>query len=958
MKASIPKLIAAAIVFMATPSVPASGAIADGLLSYWNFEGNFNDTAGTAVGSTSTTADNGTPANASVATLESGGPLGQYLQLRGSHIVVPNSPDILRGGKSLTISMWFRVNALTAEWQALIAHGEASDYRIARRGNGTVVAYAGGAADIPTGDGIGPAVDDDEWHHVVAISEHEVSMSIWVDGELVATGNPPTLVNNGSPNLNIGANPNAGGRDWNGEIDDVAMWDRPLTDDEIVEIYTMGREGQPLSSQFVINTLPTIGAATSTGDTVSVTFTDSATSQVDVTKTRSMAIDGTPVEPTTITKEGAVTTLSYVLPEPYPPGSEHTVDVRVTTTTDTPVSGTREFLQPFMSNIVGGGLFDTEHVWTRGSPQLGAGNAESVLDDAASYPAEDQWVGKTRYIHFHDDIAPGLHLSESRPYPLWDPVNGGSGFGLRDDFAIRSRGQIFIKEAGTCWFICNSDDGFVLRIDGDEVGSVGDRARGDTVMQVFLEAGAHDIEFIHYERGGGAGVSVYIHKGVSDFPPPVGEDSYELLEAWLNPADTDGDGMPDAYELENDLDPNVNDAAGDKDGDGLTNLEEFLRGTRANNPDTDGDGLNDNVETGTGIWVSATNTGTNPLAADTDGDGLRDGVETNTGTFVSATDTGTNPFMVDTDGDGTGDGAEVTLGTNPLVANPPPSVIATGGTFTTEHVWTRSAVQITGSAAAAEEVLDDPSYPEEDRITAQTRYIHFHDDTPPPWFISTSSPYPLWDPANGGAGFGARDDFALRSRGKILITHPGTIWFNCNSDDGFSLRINGNEIGSVGDRGRGDTLMSVDLEAGEHDLELVHWERAGGAGVSVLVYRAPSEEQPDAVTEDLWQLVEAAPGAPESTLAITSFSYDAATTTLNLSFTSEAGATYALEYTTGFQPAGAPAAAAKWNPVPGYGSIAGAAGTTTIAPLNTSTLVTPGGQLPDNSTCFLRVRRL
>jgi len=71
-----------------------------------------------------------------------------------------------------------------------------------------------------------------------------------------------------------------------------------------------------------------------------------------------------------------------------------------------------------------------------------------------------------------------------------------------------------------------------------------------------------------------------------------------------------------------------------------------------------------------------------------------------------------------------------------------------------------------------------------------------------------------------------------------------------------------------------------------------------------------------------------------------------------------AGSTYALEYTTGFQAAGVPTSAAKWNVVPGYGAIAGQAGTTAITPLNTSTLVTPSGQLPNNSTCYFRIRRL
>src|SRR5690606_33622392 len=88
--------------------------------------------------------------------------------------------------------------------------------------------------------------------------------------------------------------------------------------------------------------------------------------------------------------------------------------------------------------------------------------------------------------------------------------------------------------------------------------------------------------------------------------------------------------------------------------------------TRPTVADTDGDGINDGAETGTGTFVSATNTGTNPLSTDSDNDGLSDSTETGTGTFVSASNTGSDPNEVDTDGDGVSDGAEVTLQTSPV----------------------------------------------------------------------------------------------------------------------------------------------------------------------------------------------------------------------------------------------------------------------------------------------------
>lgn len=52
------------------------------------------------------------------------------------------------------------------------------------------------------------------------------------------------------------------------------------------------------------------------------------------------------------------------------------------------------------------------------------------------------------------------------------------------------------------------------------------------------------------------------------------------------PADTDGDGIPDAYETENGLDPNRDDAGEDLDGDGFDNTSEYVAGTRADDRDS------------------------------------------------------------------------------------------------------------------------------------------------------------------------------------------------------------------------------------------------------------------------------------------------------------------------------------------------------------------------------------
>jgi hypothetical protein len=65
----------------------------------------------------------------------------------------------------------------------------------------------------------------------------------------------------------------------------------------------------------------------------------------------------------------------------------------------------------------------------------------------------------------------------------------------------------------------------------------------------------------------------YTKYGIYD---PLDGLGWPALEAGISPLDSDHDGMPDSWETAQGLNPSVDDSAQDRNGDGYTNIEEYL----------------------------------------------------------------------------------------------------------------------------------------------------------------------------------------------------------------------------------------------------------------------------------------------------------------------------------------------------------------------------------------------
>ncbi len=206
-----------------------------GLVAHYEFEGDAADTSAFQPSADGTLVGNPTFAP---------GVFGQAIDLDGDGDYVDcGNESFFDINDQLTVTSWIKVSEFDKKYQAIIAKGDNS-WRLARAGDSNNIEFAcnGTAATRWTGKGEIPwavfgttDVNDGKWHHIAGVFDG-TRLQLYIDGVLEAAKAAAKSIDVSNYNVCIGANAQVPGREWNGLIDDVRIYNYALSQAEIVSV--------------------------------------------------------------------------------------------------------------------------------------------------------------------------------------------------------------------------------------------------------------------------------------------------------------------------------------------------------------------------------------------------------------------------------------------------------------------------------------------------------------------------------------------------------------------------------------------------------------------------------------------------------------------------------------------------------------------------------------------------
>lgn len=303
-------------------------ATLDGLVAWWELENNGNDRVGTNVGNLF-----GTPGFAV-------GEVGNGMQFDGvnDHVLIPSSPSLDVGaGNGFTIETWIKPTTVAGE-QPLVEWNDGGNIQthfwisVPTLGGGPGSLYANLVDTANVSHSIssttGLIIPNAYQHVAVTYSKLTGVCTLYLNGVIVAQSNLGVFTPDTRPNLYFGFRPagvSAGAR-FNGDMDEVGLFSRPLNNSEVASIFAAGAAGKcgmaippaicsnPVGAQIAVPGLATNSfLGNSSWQVGGLIFTATNTNTlVMLTPVNVNAASGVLVDSFTLTESGSSL---YVLPE-------------------------------------------------------------------------------------------------------------------------------------------------------------------------------------------------------------------------------------------------------------------------------------------------------------------------------------------------------------------------------------------------------------------------------------------------------------------------------------------------------------------------------------------------------------------------------------------------------------------------------------------------------------------
>jgi len=205
----------------------------------------FTDGTGSTASDASGNGNNGTLTNGPIWT--SSGKFGNALAFDGvDDYVQKTSPSsIPTGNTARTVEAWIYINGETGKYQPIVSYGSPGN------NNQAFSLEFGGDSSQPSykkliiigwnNDFWGvQTLNFNQWYHV-AVTHDGTIVKLYVDGVLdnSTTKTYNTVMNANGLRIGASANPDADAwhKYFNGKIDEVAIWNRALSADEVLELY-------------------------------------------------------------------------------------------------------------------------------------------------------------------------------------------------------------------------------------------------------------------------------------------------------------------------------------------------------------------------------------------------------------------------------------------------------------------------------------------------------------------------------------------------------------------------------------------------------------------------------------------------------------------------------------------------------------------------------------------------